>query len=235
MRDIQLINLLALAWFIALWVGYTWFSVWLGRRRNCLAGELHQLRLLWMANLLRRDNRVPDTTIIANLERSVTFFASSTMLIIAGLLTVLASTDRVMAITSALPWVQEDSLLAWELKLMSLVVLFVFAFFKFSWSLRQVGFCSVLAGAAPMPEDEVSEVRRLQYAEGAAEVLSLAGYQFNLGLRSYYFGLAMLAWFINPWVFMLASLGVVVVLYSREFHSNTLTALLKSAPSKFSK
>jgi uncharacterized membrane protein len=150
------------------------------------------------------------------------------MLIIAGLLTVTASTDRALEIASALPWVQSSSILAWELRLLSLVVLFVFAFFKFTWALRQVGFCSVLVGSAPLPSQHYSDEELEQYAQGAADVLSLAGQQFNHGLRSFYFGLAMLAWFINPWLFMLASLWVVVVLYLREFKSEALKALVKA-------
>ena len=60
----------------------------------------------------------------------------------------------------------------------------------------------------------------------AAQVISLAAHQFNQGLRSYYFGLAMLAWFINPWLFMLTTTGVVLVLYRREFHSKVLQVMV---------
>ena len=56
-------------------------------------------------------------------------------------------------------------------------------------------------------------------------VLSSAGNQFNLGLRAYYFGLAALSWFIHPWVFMVVTAGVVLVLYHREFHSRVLKVL----------
>ena len=42
---------------------------------------------------------------------------------------------------------------------------------------------------------------------------------FNLGLRAYYFGMALLAWFIHPVAFAAASVWVVLVLYRREFSS----------------
>ncbi|MNJ78871.1 hypothetical protein D3C77_767340 [compost metagenome] len=57
-------------------------------------------------------------------------------------------------------------------------------------------------------------------------MISLAANQFNFGLRSYYFGLAMLAWFINPWFFIIATTGVVLVLYRREFHSDVLDVMV---------
>ena len=54
----------------------------------------------------------------------------------------------------------------------------------------------------------------------------MAANQFNFGLRSYYFGMTMLAWFVSPWLFMLMSSGVVFVLYRREFHSDVLQVMV---------
>lgn len=53
----------------------------------------------------------------------------------------------------------------------------------------------------------------------------MAAHTFNYGLRAYYFGMATLAWFINPWFFMLVTAGVVLVLYQREFHSGVLAVM----------
>src|SRR5690606_41250626 len=60
----------------------------------------------------------------------------------------------------------------------------------------------------------------------------MAAHSFNLGLRSYYFALAMLSWFINPWVFMAITAGVVYVLYRREFKSEVLGELV-ATPAHF--
>jgi uncharacterized membrane protein len=38
--------------------------------------------------------------------------------------------------------------------------------------------------------------------------------------------MTMLAWFVSPWLFMLMSAGVVVVLYRREFHSDVLQVMV---------
>jgi uncharacterized membrane protein len=54
----------------------------------------------------------------------------------------------------------------------------------------------------------------------------MAANQFNFGLRAYYFGMTMLAWFVSPWLFMLMSTGVVLVLYRREFHSDVLQVMV---------
>ena len=48
---------------------------------------------------------------------------------------------------------------------------------------------------------------------------------FNRGLRAYYFGLAALGWFVNPGLFMVGTVWVILVLYRREFHSITKRTL----------
>ena len=55
---------------------------------------------------------------------------------------------------------------------------------------------------------------------------TVAANNFNMGLRSYYFSLALLGWVINPWVLILMSTGVVYVLFQREFCSVTLRTLM---------
>ena len=93
--------------------------------------------------------------------------------------------------------------------------------------MRQYNFAAVLVGSAPMiGERQVSEQERKAFALRAARVISMAANQFNFGLRSYYFGMTMLAWFVSPWLFMLMSSGVVLVLYRREFHSDVLQVMV---------
>ena len=221
------LNLLAFAWLVLCWVGYTYYAEYKGRNTACLASILHLYRLDWMNRLLLRDQRIADASVVGNLERNTAFFASSTLLILAGLLAVLGATDRAQSLLQELPFVATVSREVSELKLLVMVGIFVYAFFTFSWGMRQYNFASVLVGSAPIVgEKNVSEVERKAYAERAAQVLSMAAHEFNLGLRAYYFALATLSWFINPWLFILVTTGVVGVLYRREFHSDVLRAML---------
>jgi len=215
---------LALAWFVLCCVGYTAYSSRMSRKRDCLASVMDQHRVAWMAVLLNRDNRVADASLLANLERNVAFFASSTLLVLAGLVAALGSGEEILSVADRLPFTMATNQSAWEVKLLILVVIFVYAFFKFSWSLRQYGFASVLVGRAP-ERGVLSEADAAQFTEHAAKVISRAAHAFNLELRSYYFSLAYLVWFVSPWAFMAASAWVVGVLYRREFHSKVLGAL----------
>ena len=104
-----------------------------------------------------------------------------------------------------------------------LLALFVYAFFKFTWSMRLYNFVAVMIGSAPMPEDsKVSPAAREALVLHSSKICNQAGDAFNLGLRSYYYALAVIAWFIHPTALLVTSTLVVLVLYRREFRSDAL-------------
>lgn len=219
MFDIPTADILSLTWFIVVWVGYTWYADRGPWRKHSLRAVMHTHREEWMRQMVLRDNRVADVNILRNLLQSVSFFASTTLLILAGLMATLGASDRGIAIVRALPFAAGTTLGEWELKLLVMGVIFVHAFFKFTWALRQFNYCSVLIGAAPKSTDG-------DYARRAAEVSTNASKDFNQGLRAYYFSLAALGWFVHPWVFVAATTLVTAVLYLREHHSMTMKMLL---------
>jgi uncharacterized membrane protein len=216
---------IACVWFFVWWVGYARFALWHSRRVPSLQSMMRQYRRDWWVRVLERDLRMIDTSIVANLSNSSTFFASTTLLILGGLLALLGTTEKVSAVVQGLPFQKHTSEVGWEIKILLLVAIFVYAFFKFTWSLRQFNMASVMIGAAPrvprQAEDEASYINR------GARVSHLAGEHFNYGLRAYYFSMAALAWLVNGWLFMGMTAWVVLVLYWREFRSETLLAGLR--------
>ncbi|GAA5316746.1 MAG: DUF599 domain-containing protein [Candidatus Pelagadaptatus aseana] len=222
------LNLLSLFWFAACWLGYSEYARHKAPHTECLALVMHHHRIDWMKQVVSREMRVQDASIIANLERNVAFMASTSMLVLAGLVTVLARSGDLYELLAILPFVNNTSPAVIQLKLLVLSGIFVYAFFTFTWSLRQFGFGGVLVGAMPYKErSELSEEECNRYAESAGKVLDKAAHSYNFGLRSYYFAMALFCWFINPLLFMAAVTLVVWILYRREFHSGTLKALLQ--------
>jgi len=222
-----LIDWLAFFWFIICWVGYTYFAKTKQRDTSTIANQLEANRVEWLQRMIKRDMRMADISGLGILQRNVTFFASTTIFIIAGLLTVLGSTEKAIPLLEALPWIEIDSRAAWELKILILVVTFAYAFFKFTWSMRQYNFAIVLFGSAPDTNDPVEH--RDIYIKHTNWLMSRASNSFNYGLRAYTFALATLGWFFNPIVFMTTSTLVVAVLYRREFRSATLAALYNAS------
>ncbi|SFX50926.1 DUF599 domain-containing protein [Marinospirillum alkaliphilum] len=213
--------------FVLCWGWYYEYSRRRQRNRRCLAGVMHGYRYDWMKRLLDREARIADATIMTHLERNGAFFASSTLLILAAMFGLLGAMDRALAVITDLPFASSTTnRLGLELKLLLLVAIFIYAFFTFTWSMRQYNFCAILIGSAPLPNEKgITPGIRKAFAIQAANVIDLAANQFNYGLRAYYFGLALLGWFLHPLIFMVSTLAVVGVLYRREFHSKTLKAL----------
>ena len=222
-----LVDYVALVWFIVGWLGYQLFAIWAARNgRPCLMSVMGQYRRDWWHGLIMREMRMVDANILTNLSNSATFFASTTLLILGALLALLGTSDDAMSIISDLPFATRTQRVMWEYKIFLLLAIFVYAFFKFTWSLRQHNFCSVLIGAAPDPS--VDSERLEAFVALSATLSSAASNTFNYGLRAYYFALAALTWFLNPWAFMFVTTLVVVVLYHREFHSQTLHVMRQS-------
>jgi uncharacterized membrane protein len=220
------LDITALFFFIACWNGYPLFAAWRARRHPSLHSTMDRFRRDWMLRMIERDNRMVDVNIMRNLTRSSQFFASTTMLVLGALLALLGYVQQAMDVVSGLPFTVKASQRLLEIKILLLVLIFVYAFFKFSWAIRQLGFCSTLVGAAPkQPKDDNAE----QYAaviNRIALVTSYAGTNFNHGLRAYYFALAAMTWFLHPYLMLIATAWVVYILYHREFESRTLYALI---------
>ena len=120
---------------------------------------MHLYRRDWMQRLLLRENRIADANVIGNLERNASFFASSTLIILAGILTALGASDRAVSLLADLPFAQPVSRGLSEIKLLCLAVVFVYAFFTFSWCMRQYNFAAVLVASAPMVGSVTSAIR----------------------------------------------------------------------------
>jgi uncharacterized membrane protein len=217
------LDLASFVWFILCAAGYKLFADhW--RAGQGLMGAVARHRLGWMERMLERENRIVDTTLVATMSSSVSFFAQTSIFILGGLIAVLGAQERVRQVIEDVPFADPSSGVLWEMKIALLIVIFVFAFFKFTWSLRLFNYLLVLIGAAPL-NTRVGLKEAGPIARRAARMSNLAVNHFNVGIRAYYFGLAALAWFVNPWLFMAASAWVVLVLWRREFRSNTLAAL----------
>ena len=215
----------ALALFAALWAGYQWYADygWVARPR--LGWEMDRFVRGWMERMVESDNRMVDVNVLRNLMRSSQFFASTTMLILGALVALMGYAEQAATVVAELPFGQQVSQRLWELKIVVLLLIFVYAFFKFSWSLRQFGFSSILVGAARKPPADASE--HAVDVDRIAIILSFANRNFNQGLRGYYFGVAALSWFLHPGLMIAVTLGVVYVLHQREFRSRTLEVLAR--------
>ena len=214
-----LLDIAAVFWFFGLWIGYNQIADSERLRHKSVMGVIQEHRSRWMREMLRRDMRMLDTLILNHQQGGIGLFASTSILAVGGLVAALGATDQAIAVLSALPLVGETTRLEYEVKVLLLLMIFIYAFFKFVWSYRLYGYCAVMIGAAPANTNLSPEAEN--QAERAARINGLAGRHQNQGLRAFYFALAALAWFVHPVAFIIATMWVVAVLHRRDFRSRS--------------
>ena len=104
-----------------------------------------------------------------------------------------------------------------------LILIFTYAFFKYTWALRQYNYASIMILASP-PITKLNK-KAEDIASRNARILSNAARHFSMGIRSYYFGITALTWFLNPNLFIATTTFIVLVMYRREFMSRALNIL----------
>jgi uncharacterized membrane protein len=162
---------------------------------------------------------------------SPSFFASTTIFIIGGLIAAIGAGDKTAEMVHDLPFATPTSPLVLDLKLLVLTGIFVHAFFRFTWSMRQYSFGALLIGATPSSKDfdaANDPALRHRHADRAGRVLALAAETFNDGLRAVYLSFAAVLWFLSPLAFVVGTGVVIAVLFRREFHSEVLALLNES-------
>ncbi|MEZ2127447.1 MULTISPECIES: DUF599 domain-containing protein [unclassified Sinorhizobium] len=218
----------ALVFFAVLWFGYS--RILQGARlfnRTSLTHAMIERRREWIYNSLRRDLKMIDTQIMAGLQNGTAFFASTSIFAIGSCFALLGATDKVDAVFADLPFVFHSSRTAFELKVGGLGVIFGYAFFKFGWSYRLFNYCTILFGAIPMMRDtEADLIAAERAAERVIRMNVIAGSHFNEGLRAIFLSIGYLGWFISPYVFMLTTTLVIIVLTRRQFFSEARLAIM---------
>jgi uncharacterized membrane protein len=221
----------AIATLFVGWAGYAWFAKRRSTERPSVLVTTNHIRREWMLQATYREVRVFDGVVIQNLSTSPSFFASTTILIIGGLLAVLGTTEKASELVREIPFAARTSVLVFDLKIILLLVIFIYAFFRFTWSMRQYTFGALLVASAPEATQLLAlgaegEKKRQDFADRAGRIVGMAAETFNDGLRAYYFAFAVVGWFFSPLFFALATAGVIWILYQREFRSDVLGVLI---------
>jgi uncharacterized membrane protein len=229
MATFTLLDLLALAWFIGAWIGYSLLIEKTAKGRSGLNALMNLYRDEWMERLLAREMRMVDAQVTAALQNGTAFFASTSLIAIGGTLTLLRSTEQIVTLVAALPFGVAQSQEMWEVKMMGLAIIFVYAFFKFAWSYRLYNYFAIMVGAAPPPAEKDSAAAQ-DFAQRAARLCADAGRHFNRGQRGFFFALGYLGWFLGPLPLALTSTGIVIVMWRRQFASDARLAFSQTPP-----
>ncbi|RZJ03861.1 MAG: DUF599 family protein [Brevundimonas sp.] len=195
---------LALAFFIICWLGYGPLLGLLARRSGTLNDDMLIVRRVWMTAMTHREIRLVDSNLLGHTINSGGFFASTNLLLIAAVASVLFGGDQAIEGIASVGAEHVPTRLL-EAKLALVLICLSRGLLDFIWSIRQLNYSLALIGAAP---EVHTEADRVALGDAAANLLNPALSSFSQGVRGYYFALAAAAWLFGPlWL----ALGVALI------------------------
>jgi uncharacterized membrane protein len=207
-------NFFASIFPIVCWFAYNVGVPYVEARRPSLSVIMSMQRRRWVANAAIRDTPM-DAILSGNLMQSVSFLASTSMLIV---LAIFAAFGQLPSLSRALGnfgFATDYTAPEMQVHLLVLLAIFVLSFFAFTLSLRQFNHFCIMLGAlskhSPTTEEEIDAIARLN---------SMAAKNFNSGIRAYYFAVPAVVWFVSPWLSIAATLITAGVIIQREFFSS---------------
>ncbi|MCK0068124.1 MULTISPECIES: DUF599 domain-containing protein [Kordiimonas] len=215
-------DMMALLFFLLLWALYTFLADHSKYKTRAISHLMDGQRLRWLTEAANREMRMIDTGVLKILVTGISFFASSTILVLGGLIAAMGYSEQLAVAFAHIPLAKPLTADGFVVRVGLLVGIFIYAFFKFAWAFRIANYCAIVIGGMSDSRYDEDKAARMKRASVAAKLSSASGHHFNRGIRAYFFALAGLTWFVGPLVFMSATLAVVFVLTRREFTSRAV-------------
>ncbi|WP_371157486.1 DUF599 domain-containing protein [Jannaschia sp. 2305UL9-9] len=216
------LDLVALTLLILSWLVCGWLIEHPPKARTSVTVLMRDYRREWMTEMVTRQPRIFDATILSSLRQGTTFMTSASIIAVGGVLALAGNAERLDSIVMGVG-AEGQPAAFWQAKLAVVALLLTYAVFKFIWSNRLFGYCAVVMAATP---NDKADPRALPRAAQAAEINIRAALNFNRGLRSIYFAFAALAWVLGPWGLLIGTALTARAVLSREFASTSRSVLL---------
>jgi uncharacterized membrane protein len=196
-------DIAGLLFHVLAFVGYRAFHSARGRRdpRATLQSQQAAIRALWVADIQATKNGILGVQTIRNAMMAALFFASNTMFLVIGSLTLMAQEHlgEVWALLD-LQGVQPAPLA--QAKVLLLLLTLLVAFFCFTSAVRLLAHVSISIGTSKVDAQHV-----------VVQLDKAWAYQ-GLGVRCYYFGAPVLCWVFGVQWLVLASIGALLLMHA---------------------
>jgi uncharacterized membrane protein len=165
-------------------------------------------RTAWVETIMGDEkNAVLAVQTLRNSTMAATFLASTSVLLIIGVLTLSEQGDKLGAHWNALNMVGAINPVLWMVKLLTLLLDLFVAFFGFSMAIRiynHVGF---------MINVPVRLNHKMITPAHVATHLNRAGHFYSMGMRAYYFLVPMVFWLFGPYFMLVSTIVLLLALY----------------------
>ena len=206
-------TLIATLFPLACWLVYNYGVPLVERRIPSLSVIMSMQRRRWVANATRRESPL-DAILSGNLMGSVSFLASTSVLLILAIFAAFGQIPSVMDALKTVGMGGDYSVADLQVHLIVMLAIFTLSFFAFTLSLRQFNHFCIMLGAIDHARQVTAEE-----IDAISQLNSLAAKNFNNGIRGYYFAVPTVAWFVTDWLAIAVSLVTTAFIIHREFLS----------------
>lgn len=166
------------------------------------------VRRAWVESIMKDDSKpILAVQTLRNSTMAATFLASTSVLLIIGVLTLSGQSEKIATTWHALNVYSTPHPGLWIIKILSLVIDFFIAFFSFAMSLRlfnHVGYQIAVPASLRPASLTPSKV---------AVHLNRAGGYYSIGMRAYYLSVPLVFWLFGPHFMFFATITIIAVLY----------------------
>ncbi len=222
---------------IALWFSYNIYMTYRiqSARSGSLTSWINLYRVRWMYSAMQRlpQDRLIDTRVLEYFMQNSTFFASTSIFIAAGIASIMQGREEFRALVTSSAFFADYSPYFWEARCVLLIAIFIYAFFKYTWSLRQIHYACVLISTAPQISAKQKPLFLRKTAKHIATLIINGSKHHDAAVRSFYAGFIFFSSFINIYLTMVLMILNMCILHRREFYSKTLKTLKYDLGVKF--
>ncbi len=164
-------------------------------------------RSAWVERIMKNEDGILAVQTLRNSTMAATFLASTAVLLIIGVLTLSEQGDKLGGTWHALNVVGTTHAELWLAKLLILMLDLFAAFFAFSMSIRVFNHVGYMINVPKASGHKSISPRHV------AVHLNRAGSFYSIGMRAYYFLVPLVFWLFGPHFMLLATIGLIFVLY----------------------
>lgn len=208
MSDFGLPHVVDLVGFVLSALAVVAYQVYLARRTRRDPGSSAQDAMLaargaWVESVMRERRDILAVQTLRNSTMSASFMASTSVLLIIGVLTLSAQGDKLSGTWHALNFLGQIDAGMWLFKLLVMLFDLLFAFFTFAMSVRLFHHIGYMINVPLDPQRQATQMNSV------TAQLNRAGVFYRLGMRSYYLTVPLLFWLFGP-LWLLAATSVLI-------------------------
>ena len=223
--DFSLPHMFAMVLLLTSWFAYSVIFKLIGKQT--INTQLKAVRWQWIKQLTMHGRSPFDAILLGHIVHSVAFFGSATLIVLAGLFSIVINLDSVYGTMAGLHFINSISIELFSINFALLAVVLTISFFSFIYALRKLVYAIALIGALPVTKgpSDYAEHNLQQLIEDTTTVLTQSLKTFNFGIRGYYYAIAAMFLFVSPYSCIAITLFVTAILIYRQMNTTTAQSI----------